>query len=96
MQNQRSVLASELMYKNSWDCFKKVIKNEGPLGLYRGLIPQLIGVSPEKAIKLTTNDFMRHQFTDKDGEIRLIGEIIAGGCVSIPLNNIPYMILYIL
>ena len=53
MQNQRSVLAGELMYKNSFDCFRKVIKNEGPKGLYRGLVPQLIGVSPEKAIKLT-------------------------------------------
>ena len=53
MQNQRSVLATEVLYKNSWDCFKKVLTNEGPLGLYRGLIPQLIGVSPEKAIKLT-------------------------------------------
>lgn len=79
MQNQRSVLAGELMYKNSFDCFKKVIKNEGPKGLYRGLVPQLIGVSPEKAIKLTTNDLVRYKFTDKDGEIRLIGEIIAGG-----------------
>jgi len=55
MQNQRSVLASELVYKNSWDCFKKVIKNEGPRGLYRGLVPQLVGVSPEKAIKLTVH-----------------------------------------
>ena len=53
MQNQRSVLAGELMYKNSFDCFRKVIKNEGPRGLYRGLVPQLVGVSPEKAIKLT-------------------------------------------
>ena len=55
MQNQRSVLASEVMYKNSLDCFKKVIKNEGPMGLYRGLLPQLVGVSPEKAIKLTVS-----------------------------------------
>lgn len=55
MQNQRSVLASERMYTNSWDCFRKVLKNEGPVGLYRGLIPQLIGVSPEKAIKLTVS-----------------------------------------
>ena len=36
MQNQRSVLASELVYKNSFDCAKKVIQNEGILGLYRG------------------------------------------------------------
>ena len=55
MQNQRSVIAGERLYKNSFDCFAKVIKNEGPLGLYRGLIPQLVGVSPEKAIKLTVS-----------------------------------------
>ena len=54
MQNQRSgSLVGELMYKNSWDCFRKVIRYEGVSGLYRGLVPQLCGVAPEKAIKLT-------------------------------------------
>ena len=43
----------ELMYRNSFDCFKKVIRHEGVTGLYRGLVPQLMGVAPEKAIKLT-------------------------------------------
>ena len=43
----------ELMYRNSFDCFKKVIRHEGFTGLYRGLVPQLMGVAPEKAIKLT-------------------------------------------
>lgn len=56
MQNQRSgSLAGELWYKNSWDCFRKVLKHEGFFGLYRGLIPQLVGVAPEKAIKLTVS-----------------------------------------
>ncbi len=41
------------MYRNSFDCFKKVIRHEGFSGLYRGLVPQLMGVAPEKAIKLT-------------------------------------------
>ena len=36
MQNQRAVLTNERMYANSFDCFFKVIRNEGPLGLYRG------------------------------------------------------------
>jgi hypothetical protein len=36
---------------NSFDCFKKVIRHEGVTGLYRGLVPQLMGVVPEKAIK---------------------------------------------
>lgn len=38
MQNQRSSgsLVGELMYKNSFDCFKKVVRYEGFFGLYRG------------------------------------------------------------
>lgn len=43
------------MYRSSADCFKKVIRHEGFSGLYRGLLPQLIGVAPEKAIKLTVS-----------------------------------------
>lgn len=38
MQNQRSSgsFMDELMYKNSFDCFKKVVRYEGFFGLYRG------------------------------------------------------------
>ncbi|KAK3806371.1 MAG: mitochondrial carrier domain-containing protein [Benniella sp.] len=79
MQNQRSKVVGELLYKNSIDCFKKVVKNEGVLGLYRGLGPQLVGVAPEKAIKLTMNDLVRRHLTDKDGNITFTGELIAGG-----------------
>ncbi|KAM8978434.1 electrogenic aspartate/glutamate antiporter SLC25A13, mitochondrial [Sarcophilus harrisii] len=84
MQNQRSTgsLVGELMYKNSFDCFKKVLRYEGFFGLYRGLLPQLLGVAPEKAIKLTVNDFIRDKFEHKDGSIPLLGEIIAGGCAG--------------
>ncbi|KAF9129858.1 mitochondrial aspartate-glutamate transporter agc1 [Mortierella sp. GBA39] len=79
MQNQRSKVVGELLYKNSIDCFRKVIKNEGALGLYRGLGPQLVGVAPEKAIKLTMNDFVRRNLSDKNGNITFTAELIAGG-----------------
>jgi hypothetical protein len=38
MQNQRGTgpVVGELMYKNSFDCFKKVLRYEGFFGLYRG------------------------------------------------------------
>ncbi|KAL7271273.1 mitochondrial aspartate-glutamate transporter agc1 [Rhizina undulata] len=61
MQNQRSKVVGELMYKNSIDYAKKVIRNEGFKGLYSGLGPQLIGVAPEKAIKLTINELVRRK-----------------------------------
>lgn len=48
MQNQRSKVVGEMLYKNTADCYKKVYRNEGLLGFYRGLPPQLIGVAPEK------------------------------------------------
>ncbi|GBO08867.1 Calcium-binding mitochondrial carrier protein Aralar1 [Araneus ventricosus] len=84
MQNQRTgSYIGELMYRNSFDCAKKVIRHEGFTGLYRGLIPQLVGVCPEKAIKLTMNDLVRDKMTSAKGEIPLWGEVLAGGCVSV-------------
>ncbi|XP_008297737.1 calcium-binding mitochondrial carrier protein Aralar2 isoform X1 [Stegastes partitus] len=84
MQNQRSSgsLVGELMYKSSFDCFKKVVRYEGFFGLYRGLVPQLLGVAPEKAIKLTVNDFVRGKTRQKDGTVPLAAEIMAGGCAG--------------
>ncbi|UJR25584.1 hypothetical protein I4U23_006928 [Adineta vaga] len=83
MQNQRSTsIVGERLYRNSIDCFKKVVRHEGVFGLYRGLIPQLVGVAPEKAIKLTVNDFIRDRLTQSDGTITLWAEIVAGGCAG--------------
>jgi solute carrier family 25 (mitochondrial aspartate/glutamate transporter), member 12/13 len=80
MQNQRSTRPGERLYLNSIDCFQKVIKNEGFKGLYSGVLPQLVGVAPEKAIKLTVNDLVRGYFTDKKtGHIETKYEILSGG-----------------
>ncbi|RMD39709.1 hypothetical protein DV735_g5424, partial [Chaetothyriales sp. CBS 134920] len=80
MQNQRSSRPGERLYLNSVDCAKKVLRNEGVRGLYSGVLPQLVGVAPEKAIKLTVNDLVRGHFTDpKTGAIPLPAEILAGG-----------------
>ena len=38
---------------------------------------------------IQTNDFVRGKMTDKDGEIPLYGEILAGGCVSCLIVNLP-------
>lgn len=50
--------------------------------MYRGLVPQLMGVAPEKAIKLTINDFVRDKFTTPGGSIQMYGEIAAGACAG--------------
>jgi solute carrier family 25 aspartate/glutamate transporter 12/13 len=85
LQNQRGAQPGQQLYKNSIDCFQKVIRNEGFRGLYSGVLPQLVGVAPEKAIKLTVNDLVRSALTDKNTKnIALPAEIfsgaMAGGC----------------
>jgi solute carrier family 25 aspartate/glutamate transporter 12/13 len=42
------------------------------------LLPQCVGVAPEKAIKLTMNDWVRDRLR-KDGHVPFAGELLAGG-----------------
>ncbi|KAH7152428.1 mitochondrial carrier domain-containing protein [Dactylonectria estremocensis] len=79
LQNQRGAVPGQRLYNNSIDCFQKVVRNEGFRGLYSGVLPQLVGVAPEKAIKLTVNDLARGFLTDKRGDIPLWAEMVAGG-----------------
>ena len=37
----------------------QVVRAEGAVGLYRGLVPQLVGVAPEKGIKLVRRGYRR-------------------------------------
>jgi solute carrier family 25 aspartate/glutamate transporter 12/13 len=44
-----------VLYRNPWDCVKKVYGNEGGIkGFYRGVLPQLVGVAPEKVSRVVT------------------------------------------
>ncbi|WWC66402.1 uncharacterized protein I206_100304 [Kwoniella pini CBS 10737] len=81
LQNQRSTVVGEVLYRNAADCVRKVYANEGGVrAFYRGVMPQLVGVAPEKAIKLTVNDFVRKKATDPEtGRIPLYMELFAGG-----------------
>ena len=94
MQNQRSARVGQVLYTNSIDCARKVVKNEGFRGLYSGVLPQLIGVAPEKAIKLTVNDLVRGHFTNKEtGQIWWPHELLAGGsagaCQVVSASHFP-------
>ena len=85
MQNQRVGADGSRMYQNSLDCFKQILSKEGVRGFYRGLLPQLVGVAPEKALKLTVNDMLRNAFTVHDGKTSTIHfplEVLSGACAG--------------
>ena len=47
-----------------------------------GLLPQLVGITLQKATLLTVYDLMRDTLSSNDGTLSLYREIIAGGTVS--------------
>ncbi|GAV26829.1 hypothetical protein PMKS-000285 [Pichia membranifaciens] len=81
MQNQKG----NSMYSSYLDCLKKLVRNEGLLGLYSGLLPQIVGVAPEKAIKLTLNDLVRGfgKKNSLNGDITLPWEVLAGSTAGL-------------
>jgi solute carrier family 25 aspartate/glutamate transporter 12/13 len=84
MQNQNKTKV--ILYNNSWDCFKKLVRNEGFRGMYKGVLPQMLGVAPEKALKLYTNKYVRENlpFGGLSNEI-LAG--CAGGAAQVGVTN---------
>jgi solute carrier family 25 aspartate/glutamate transporter 12/13 len=63
-----------------WSCLTSVVRHEGPFGLYKGLIPQLVGQVPEKAIRLFIVDRIR-SLSAIDGvnySIELLAGLAAG------------------
>ncbi|KAJ2900015.1 mitochondrial aspartate-glutamate transporter agc1 [Coemansia aciculifera] len=66
LQNQKPV-NGRLPYAGGIDCFRQIVRQEGVRGLYRGLVPNLAGVTPEKAIKLAANDIMRGILAERIG-----------------------------
>jgi len=79
-------------------CLKTVFKNEGFISLYRGALPNLLLIVPEKTIKLSVNDFMRRQLSPDGKTISLRNQLIAaataGSCQVIITSPMEIMKIY--
>lgn len=88
MQNQNS----NQNYKNGWDCWKKSYQQGGIKSFYKGSSLQILGVGPEKAIKLFAYNNIIKKNPDKLSS-HIIGGLVAGTCQVIVTN--PYEIIKI-
>jgi hypothetical protein len=57
-------LGSEKLYKNSIDCFRKMIAKEGPSSLYLGFVPNLVKIAPAAAIQFAAYDMLRQNVNE--------------------------------
>jgi hypothetical protein len=85
LQSQRPLPDGTMPYKGIGDAFGKLYRgNGGFFGMYNGLIAQLVGITPEKAIKLAANDFYRSVLPkNAHGELDLHMEMVAGGLAGL-------------
>lgn len=60
---------------------KSVYASQGLRGFYSGLSANLVGVTPEKAIKLAVNDAVR-EWLSGGGEVGMVVGMVAGGCAG--------------
>jgi len=46
-------------YKGVWDAITVIVKQEGPKGLYKGIVPNLLKVAPSMAANWLSFEFCR-------------------------------------
>ncbi|XP_031108857.1 adenine nucleotide transporter BT1, chloroplastic/mitochondrial-like [Ipomoea triloba] len=72
------------VYKNLLDALVKIVKEEGPAELYRGLTPSLIGVIPYAATNYFAYDTLRKAYKQifKEEEIGNIATLLIGSAAG--------------
>ena len=59
MLKTRLALGKTGQYNGIVDCFKQILRQEGPLALYRGLTPSLVGIIPYAGIDLSVYEVLK-------------------------------------
>jgi len=67
-------------YTGMADCAKKTIGKHGPMGLYRGALPLIIGSSGKQAARWTGYETVLKMVQADDGKVSIPGRMFAGAC----------------
>lgn len=83
LQNQKPGPDGVLPYRGMMDCLRKSIAADSFWGLYRALPAVIVGITPEKAIKLGVNDFVCEYFRGRlNREDLPIPYLVAAGATA--------------
>ncbi|XP_030767890.1 mitochondrial glutamate carrier 1-like isoform X2 [Sitophilus oryzae] len=83
LQKQSPGPDGKKMYNSIFDAFRKIYRAEGLRGMYRGSAILICLVTPEKAIKLSANDFFRYHLKDKNNKISPSRQALAGALTGV-------------
>jgi len=69
-------------YAGIMDCARKTVRNHGPLALYRGAAPLILGSSVKQMVRWTTYQQLSNNFRDDNGNIGVIANMFCGACAG--------------
>lgn len=67
-------------YTGMLDCAQKTVSKNGPMGLYRGALPLIIGSSGKQAARWTGYQTVLDQMKDEKGNVTIPKRMFAGAC----------------
>jgi solute carrier family 25 phosphate transporter 23/24/25/41 len=73
-----------------WDCLSKTARLEGPLALYKGYLPSLLGVTPYVGLQFLTYEKLTKMWASRDGKISLTASLWAGAIAGSVGQTISY------
>ncbi|XP_072992934.1 thylakoid ADP,ATP carrier protein, chloroplastic-like [Typha latifolia] len=65
-------------------------KEEGVKGYWKGNLPQVIRIIPYSAVQLFSYEVYKKLFRKKDGELSVIGRLLAGACAGMTSTLVTY------
>ncbi|XP_054636371.1 mitochondrial carnitine/acylcarnitine carrier protein isoform X1 [Dunckerocampus dactyliophorus] len=83
LQTQPKASCSQyVLYKGTYDCFRKTVSKEGLLGLYKGMGAPLVGVAPMMAISFFGFGLGKQLQQTDPGQPLTHGQIFLSGCLA--------------
>jgi solute carrier family 25 phosphate transporter 23/24/25/41 len=77
-------------YGSFWGGMRRIATSEGPPGLYRGLVPSLVGIVPYVGIDFMIFGALKQRFQSEGGELSVAAKLCAGGLAGICGQTVAY------
>ena len=85
MQMQTGSKAAKQLYKNDWECFTQILKNEGIRGINKGMVATIVREVPAYAGQFTTYELIKGHFLSgsADKQMSPAQQVFTGGVAGL-------------
>jgi hypothetical protein len=67
-----------------------IVRTEGPLALYKGLFPTLLGIAPYTALNFSLYDLAKNWFYEGGRPQSVLGNLLVGACTGASASTLCY------